>query len=77
MDSINHGIVGDQTYKSGKKTDTELINTLGNIYLNFKRQALHARNLSFVHPITSENKSFHTPLPPDFQKLETSFSELY
>ena len=77
MDSINHGIVGDQTYRSGKKTDTELINTLGNIYLNFKRQALHARYLSFVHPITSENKSFQTPLPSDFQKLETSFSELY
>ena len=77
MDSINHGIVGDQTYRSGKKTDTELINTLGNIYLNFKRQALHARNLSFVHPVTSENKSFQTSLPSDFQKLEISFSELY
>ena len=48
-----------------------------NIYLNFKRQALHARNLSFVHPITLENKSFQTRLPSDFQKLETSFSELY
>ena len=77
MDSINHGIVGDQTYISGKKTDTELINTLGNIYLNFKRQALHARKLSFIHPVTLENKSFETPLPLDFQKLEASFSELY
>ena len=67
-----HGIVGDQTYRSGK-TDTELINTLGNIYLNFKRQALHARKLSFVHPITLENKSFQTPLPTRFSKIRNIF----
>ena len=32
--------------------------------------------ISFVHPVTLENKSFQTQ-PTDFQKLETSFSELY
>ena len=76
MDSINHGIVGDQTYRSGNKTNNELINTLGSFYLNFKRQALHARNLSFIHPITSENKSFETPLPLDFKRLKELFSKL-
>ncbi|MFL2802486.1 MAG: RluA family pseudouridine synthase [Paracoccaceae bacterium] len=76
MDSINNGIVGDQTYRSGKKTDNELINALGSFYINFKRQALHARNLSFIHPITSENKSFETSLPLDFKKLKELFSNL-
>ncbi len=76
MDSINHGIIGDQTYRSGKKTNTELIDTLGSIYHNFKRQALHAKNLSFIHPVTLEHKSFETSLPSDFKKLQRLFSEL-
>ena len=76
MDSINHGIVGDPIYRSGKKTDTILINTLGDGFIYFKRQALHARNLSFKHPITYEYKNFNTLLPNDLQKLKDSFSKL-
>ena len=76
MDSINHGIVGDPIYRSGKKTDTVLINSLGNGLIYFKRQALHARNLSFTHPITSEYKNFNTSLPNDLQKLIDSFYKL-
>ena len=76
MDSINHGIVGDPIYRSGKKTDTVLINNLGDGLIYFKRQALHARNLSFTHPITSEYKNFNTSLPNDLQKLIDSFYKL-
>ena len=76
MDSINHGIVGDPIYRSGKKTDTILINTLGDGFIYFKRQALHARNFSFKHPITYEYKNFNTLLPNDLQKLKDSFSKL-
>ena len=76
MDSINHGIVGDPMYRSGKKTDTVLINTLGDELKYFKRQALHARNLCFIHPITSEYKNFNTCLPNDLKKLIDSFSKL-
>ena len=76
MDSINHGIVGDPIYRSGKKTDTVHINNLGDGLKYFKRQALHARNLSFTHPITSEYKNFNTSLPNDLQKLIDSFNKL-
>ena len=76
MDALSHGIVGDPVYRSGKKTDTNLIKTLGSEFINFKRQALHARNLSFIHPITSEFKNFDVTLPNDFIKLKDSFSKL-
>ncbi|MEM7729234.1 MAG: RluA family pseudouridine synthase [Pseudomonadota bacterium] len=35
----------------------------------FKRQALHARLLGFVHPITKEAMSFETPPPEDYADL--------
>jgi len=43
---------------------------------NFKRQALHARHLGFIHPITKEHKSFDAPVPPDMQYLLDVLSDL-
>lgn len=36
---------------------------------SFKRQALHARHLGFIHPITKEEMSFDSPVPQDMQHL--------
>ncbi|MGB2104765.1 MAG: RNA pseudouridine synthase, partial [Glaciecola sp.] len=36
---------------------------------NFKRQALHAAQLSFAHPITEDWLTFNAPLPDDFVQL--------
>ena len=33
------------------------------------RQALHAKTLGFVHPITGEKMSFDSELPEDFTNL--------
>ncbi|GHS91485.1 pseudouridine synthase [Planctomycetales bacterium] len=33
------------------------------------RQALHAAELAFAHPLTGENLTFSAPLPPDMQTL--------
>ncbi|MGB3457148.1 MAG: RluA family pseudouridine synthase [Litorimonas sp.] len=35
----------------------------------FKRQALHARLLGFIHPVTKEEMAFETPPPADYQDL--------
>jgi 23S rRNA pseudouridine1911/1915/1917 synthase len=43
---------------------------------NFKRQALHARHLGFIHPITKEHHSFDAPVPPDMQHLLDVLSDL-
>ncbi len=42
----------------------------------FKRQALHARHLGFIHPVTKEHMSFDAPLPPDMQHLLDVFTDL-
>ena len=76
MDAINHGIIGDQLYRSGKKSNSNLEMDLGCKYIGFKRQALHAENLSFIHPVSEEQLIFNAPLPQDFQCLLRVFEEL-
>jgi 23S rRNA pseudouridine1911/1915/1917 synthase len=41
----------------------------------FKRQALHAEKLSFVHPVSGETLSFESPLPQDMINLMASLRE--
>lgn len=42
----------------------------------FKRQALHAAKLGFIHPISKELMTFESPLPPDMAELERLFQGL-
>lgn len=67
--SIHHPIVGDPTYGKGlrlpKQASPELIQALK----QFTHQALHAERLSFTHPITGEEVTFHAPLPEAFEQL--------
>ena len=55
MTAIGHPIVGDQTY--GKRQGIE----------NLSRQFLHASELIFNHPISSEKVSATSQLPDDLQ----------
>lgn len=57
MNHINHPIVGDPVYSSGK-------NEFG-----LKRQFLHSAKVEFIHPISGEFKSFETKLPGDFEDI--------
>ena len=61
-----HPIVGDRVY--GRKINPGKKKTLS-LFATFPRQALHAEKLSFKHPITGEEVSFHAPVPDDFQEL--------
>ena len=70
MASIGHPLLGDPVYGQGRST-REQRETLAR--LGFRRQALHAARLGFVHPVTSEALSFDSDIPPDMQGL---FSEL-
>jgi len=62
--SIGHALLGDQLYGSAPKPLKPLLNRLG-----FARQALHAAQLGFLHPISGEFVSFSVPLPNDMQEL--------
>ena len=64
MASLGHPLVGDPVYGRSGKTHGKLLNDLG-----FHRQALHAAELGFVHPVTKHRLSFSCGLPPDMQEL--------
>ncbi|MFS0771472.1 RluA family pseudouridine synthase [Sphingomonas sp. 1P08PE] len=67
MASIGHALLGDPVYgKSGGRTRATL-ETLG-----FRRQALHAARLGFIHPITHDALAFESIMPADMQELFTT-----
>jgi 23S rRNA pseudouridine1911/1915/1917 synthase len=67
MASIGHPLVGDPVYGRGKSVHRDLLNQL-----DFKRQALHAAHLGFIHPVTKGRLSFDSALPSDMQELFTA-----
>jgi len=68
MASIGHPLLGDPVYGRSRPEHRELLNRL-----NFKRQALHAARLGFIHPVTSAALCFDSEIPRDMLDL---FSEL-
>lgn len=69
MAYIGFPIVGDQVYggrlKPPKGASPELLDFLQ----QFRRQALHARQLGLFHPSTGDLMEWEAPLPADFQQL--------
>lgn len=64
MSSIGHALLGDQTYG---RTPTKLRPLLAK--QNFCRQALHAAELGFVHPVSEQRLRFFSQIPADMQTL--------
>src|SRR5699024_3785938 len=62
MKYINHPIVGDPKYGSRRA-----------IHMN--GQALHAKELKFIHPVTGKNLHFIAPPPPEFQDFLTKLDK--
>src|SRR5215212_4902280 len=62
--SIGHPLMGDPVYGRSGKTHGKLLKELG-----FHRQALHAAELGFTHPVTRHRLSFSSPMPSDMQEL--------
>lgn len=56
MHYIGHPVIGDPVYAPRRKN------------FGLKGQCLHARELSFVHPVTKERMHFEQELPDWFQK---------
>ncbi len=68
MASLGHGLLGDPVYGRSPAGRTRLILE----ELGFRRQALHAARLGFIHPITLQPMSFDSAMPPDMQELFTT-----
>jgi len=64
MASLGHALIGDPVYGRSGKINGKLLKELG-----FHRQALHATELGFTHPVTKVRLSFCSPMPADMQEL--------
>ena len=64
MASIGHPLLGDPVYGRTRPEHREMLDRLA-----FRRQALHAAHLGFVHPITSAAMAFESYIPADMQAL--------
>jgi 23S rRNA pseudouridine1911/1915/1917 synthase len=64
MASIGHPLVGDPVYGRSGKTHGKILKEL-----QFHRQALHAAELGFTHPVAKHRLAFSSPMPPDMQEL--------
>ncbi|MFD1912385.1 RluA family pseudouridine synthase [Halodurantibacterium flavum] len=65
-----HGLVGDPVYGGRRKPPAKALGTAAaEAIAGFPRQALHAAELGFDHPVTGERLMFSAPLPSDFEAL--------
>lgn len=75
MAHINHPLVGDPLYNPRLKIAKGLSLKLAEYLKTFKRQALHAYQLSFNHPETNELISFTQNIPEDMEELIKLFRD--
>ena len=66
MAHIGHPLLGDMTYGAGHKASGRKLGTEGQCALDaLGRQALHAAELKFEHPVTHKRLAFESALPDD------------
>ena len=78
MAHIHHPLVGDPLYGGGLKLPRRATPELVTALRGFRRQALHAERLAFVHPVSGEAMSFEAPRPDDMEllRIDTEGSQL-
>jgi len=62
-------LLGDPLYPDGGRVNNLADPRLKKMITSLGRQALHARTLGFIHPVTAEYLEFSSPLPADLQAL--------
>ncbi len=67
MTSIGHPLLGDPVYGRAGNKQKDVLKRL-----EFRRQALHAASLGFIHPVTREALVFDSKMPHDMQALFTA-----
>jgi 23S rRNA pseudouridine1911/1915/1917 synthase len=65
----NHPLVGDPDYGGRLRIPSGASEQLATALRGFKRQALHASDLGFEHPVSGAQMNFHAPLPADLLGL--------
>ena len=76
MAHIGHPLVADSVYASGYATKINRLPPEVAVPIQaLGRQALHAAELGFEHPISKEELLFEAPLPPDLEALEEALGD--
>lgn len=77
--NIGHALVGDPVYgqatsqRLNARSHKSLPQKTKTALLEFNRQALHAKEIGFIHPSSEKEMHFSTDLPKDMQKLLKAF----
>ncbi len=73
LSRVGHPVLGDPVYGGRKERRGALTGTAVAVAERalsmIDRQALHAEELSFVHPVTGVSMTFKAPLPDDFKTV--------
>lgn len=69
MAHLHHPVIGDKVYGGRLRIPPEASDELQTLLREFKRQALHAKKIAFLHPVTEAPMAFEVPLPEDMQQL--------
>ena len=77
MTHMGHGLIGDTVYGQPPRGIKKHVPDAARAeLLAFGRQALHARAIRFIHPVSGEELSFEAPLPEDMQNLLKNLKNL-
>jgi len=69
MNFKGNPIIGDKSYGKSQKKFKKIDANVEQKINNFKRQALHAKSLGFIHPKNGKVLFFKAPKPKDFDDL--------
>jgi 23S rRNA pseudouridine1911/1915/1917 synthase len=74
---IGHPVFGDPTYGGRSSTwgglDGPKSHRAANLLKIISRQALHAKTIGFIHPVTNEFMRFDSELPEDMKEILAGF----
>ncbi|MDC0390443.1 MAG: 23S rRNA pseudouridine(1911/1915/1917) synthase RluD [Gammaproteobacteria bacterium] len=69
MAYVEHPLIADPMYGGKIRFPKKAEEALKDVLKGFKRQALHAKKLTLMHPISGEEMSWKAPLPKDLDDL--------
>lgn len=82
MTHLGHPLIGDPLYglaRNGQVSRLKKAGLEGDLaeeIINFPRQALHAAEIAFIHPLMDEEMGFERPLPEDMERIISILNQI-
>ncbi len=77
MAELGHGVIGDPLYGRISPARRKALSLEArDMVQTFRRQALHAEELGFLHPLSGKCLTFHSSVPEDHQSLLDILSKM-